>query len=162
MKKRWLIHAVVGILFGVVDFFYQGFMQNLSPLALQIVLIFGIWLVPAILVALPEVRATRSGWKAGLATMFSWTIAVIAYYLFMGIKLAFIGEPSRPEMHISNSAAPEFLANWQATLRFDILGGILEWAPLALVGGFLVGWAISKLFLGLNKPRSSQHLTPAD
>ena len=41
MKKRWLIYAVIGILFGVADFFYQGLMQNLSPLALQLALILG-------------------------------------------------------------------------------------------------------------------------
>lgn len=156
MKKRWLIYAVIGILFGVADFFYQGLMQNLSPLALQLALILGVWLVPAFLVALPEARATRSSWKAGLATMFSWSMAVLAYYLFMAIKLAYIGEPSRPEMHISNSAAPEFLANWQVVLRYDILGGIKEWAPLALVGGFLVGWAMGGLYLLWTKPRPSR------
>lgn len=152
MKIRWMIYAAVGILFGVLDFFFQQLVQTVNAFGLRNILILGIWLVPAFPVILHEARITRSRCKAGLACVITWSAAVISYYLWMGVILAFFNRSVRPELHISNSADPNFLLNWQQAFHYDILGGMIEWTPIALVGGFLVGLVVSTVYFARNKP----------
>ena len=158
-KRRWIIYAGIGFLFGVFDFFYQELMQGLTTATfIRVILIFGIWLVPAVPIILSEAWSSNSRWKAVLACMFTWIAAVVSYYLYMGVALAFFSLATRPELHVSNSAAPEFWLNWQSVFIYDVLGGMREWAPLAVVGGFIVGWVVSTAYLAWRKRRGEKGL----
>jgi len=65
MKRRWFIYFLIGIVFGVIDFYYHGFLSNFLGLQ-QItglwgrvawsVLSIGIWLVPIISIILHEAK----------------------------------------------------------------------------------------------------------
>ncbi len=160
MRRRWIVYAFIGILFGVFDFFYQGLLQvYLDSSIVRVILTFAIWLVPAIPVVLHEAWITASRWKASLACILTWSAAIVSYYLYMGVALAFFSFSTRPELHVSNSASPYFLSNWISVLRYDILGGMIEWAVLGVVGGFLVGWVVSALDLAWIKIRGGKGLT---
>jgi hypothetical protein len=78
---------VIGILFDVFDFFYQELMHvYIASSIARIILIFGIWLVPAIPVILYEARFTESRWKASLACVLTWSAAIVSYYLYTAKK----------------------------------------------------------------------------
>lgn len=145
-RKRWLLYGLIGVLFGLFDFYFQLIVQSDSSLVVRVIIIFGIWLVPLVPIALYEIKRSRSELKTALACAFTWSIAIIAYYLYMAVELIIIGKDSRPEMHFSNSHDPYYWSNLGQVLGNDMVGGILEWIPLALVGGGLLGLSIGFLY----------------
>ena len=153
MKKRWLIYLLIGVLFGIFDFYYQTWTQPLFPftpfgnIALMVAVL-SVWLVMVIPIAIREAKASRSVWLAAAASAFSWSVSIISYYLFMAVKLILIGQPGREEMHFSNRSDPYFWSNIKSVFIGDILAGIGEWILVALIGGCLVGlvagWIVLK------------------
>lgn len=100
--------------------------------------------------AIYETKISRSRVLSGLAGSSVWSISLVAYYLTNAVQLAFIGIPTRPELHISNHNAPFFWSNWKSILLYDVGGAIVEWIGFAVVGGFIVGFLVSSICL-LNK-----------
>ena len=145
-KKRWLVYALIGVLFGLFDYYFQQIAQSGTSLATRIMIIYGIWLVPLVPIALYEVKRSRSELKTALACAFTWSVAIIAYYLYMAIELIIIGKDTRPELHFSNSSDPYYWSNLGQVLGNDTGGGILEWITLALVCGGLLGLCIGFLY----------------
>ena len=165
MKRRWFSYIIIGILFGIFDFYYHGFLSNYfmrkqyfnSSLAGEIawlVLSIGIWLVPVVLIALYEVRISQSRVSSAWASSLIWCFAIIAYYLTNAVQLALLGVPTRLELHISNRSDPFFWNNWESVLWHDIVGAILEWMVVAVVGGFIIGFLISFIYLRLRETRN--------
>ena len=150
MKRRWFFYVLIGILFGIFDFFFQIWIYQIFPVgernAVMQIPIWGVWLLVAVPVAYHEVKTSRSVWLAAVSSVFVWSVSVVAYYLFMGIKLIFIGEASRAEMHISNHNAPYYWSNIKSFFAGDFLSGVGEWIVVALVGGSLVVLAVGFLF----------------
>lgn len=151
-KKRWLIYMLTGLLFGIFDYYYQQAL-NRSPVFSSLdtipwlTLVLGIWLVPVVPVILHEAERSRTLWAPAWASVLTWASAIVSYYLTNAAQLALTGVASRPEMHISNRMDPYFWSNWQSVFRYDILGGIREWLPVAVVGGFVVGVLMGFLYL---------------
>lgn len=165
MKRRWFIYIIIGIVFGVIDFYYHGFLANYlvrkqafnSSLAREIawlVLSIGIWLVLIIPIVLHEAKVSQSRVLSALASSLTWCASIISYYLTNAVQLAFIGLPTRPELHISNRRDPFFWGNWKSVFWYDIVGGIVEWAVVAVVGGFIIGFLISFIYLHLRETRN--------
>jgi hypothetical protein len=152
MKRRWFIYIVVGILFGVFDFYYPDFFPHLSfdsrfeGEIIGVVLTFGIWLVPIVPIILYEARVSRSRVLPAVASSLTWCISVIFYYVTNVVQLA-IGSPMQPDLRISNHKAPFFWVNWKNVLLSYILGHIFEWAVVAVVGGFIIGFLVSFIYL---------------
>jgi len=119
----------------------------------MIFIVLAVWLLLVVPIALREAKSSRSIWLVAVASAFTWTISVIAYYLFMAIKLFLIGEPGRAELHISNRDAPYYWSNFKNVLVGDVLGGISEWIVVSLVGGSLIGLLIG--FLALRPKKSA-------
>jgi hypothetical protein len=169
MKRRWLIYILIGIAFGVFDFYYHGFISNLPALQqfnsawngiAWIILSIGIWLVPIIPIILHEAKISHSPWLSALASTLIWCVSVAAYYLTNGFQLAFIGVPSRPEMHISNRNDAHFLTNWKELFFGDLVGGSLEWLVVAVVGGISIGFLLSFVYLRLKSSREVKTVPP--
>ena len=162
MKKRWFIYIMIGIGFGVFDFYYQGFIQNSFASRLlgeitMVMLILGIWLVPVIPIVLYETKVSQSRVMSALTCSLTWCISIISYYLFNAVQLAFLGFPTRPELHISNHGDPFFWENWKSVLWHDIFwGGIVEWSVVAVVGGLIVGFLVSFVYLRLRETRNAK------
>ncbi len=111
----------------------------------------GIWLLPIVPIALYEVRISRSRVRPALACSLTWCATITSYYLTNAVQLAFIGVPTRLEMHISNRLDPFFWDNWKSELLYDVGGSIVGWGVVALVGGFIIGFIISLIYLYLRK-----------
>ncbi len=50
MKKRWFIYIIIGVLFGVFDFYYQELTEGIdvTSYAMCFVVAWAIWLIPII------------------------------------------------------------------------------------------------------------------
>lgn len=159
MRRRWVIYLMIGTVFGVFDFFYLGALAQVFfpfgpagpiPPFLQ-VLNLGIWLIPVVPIALYEARLSRSRLRSAVASLSAWCAAIVAYYFTNAVQLAFLGLPSRQEMHISNHSSPHFWRNWVSEFQGSILGGIAEWIMVAVVGGAIVGFLTASIFLHTHK-----------
>lgn len=151
-QQRWFFYLLAGILFGIFDFYFQIWNRPwMLPGALRFVVVWGVWLVLLVPVALVESRISQSAWMAAAAGAFTWSVSIIAYYLFMGVKLVLIGEESRPEMHLSNRGDPYFWRNINSFFAGDFLSGVSEWLVVALVGGSLIGLLTGLVTLRLRR-----------
>jgi hypothetical protein len=168
MQRRWVVYLVIGTLFGVFDFVYLGFLSpwqqsfanspngQIIRLSIFFVLNLGIWLVPVVPIAVHESRVSRSRLRSAAAGLVVWCAAIVAYYLANAAQLAFWGLPTRMELHVSNYRNEWFWHNWANVLRGDILGGIVEWMAVAIVGGVAVGSLTASAYLRFNhRPQST-------
>lgn len=152
MKKRWFIYGVIGLLFGVFDFYFQIFVPGRIHLpVLEVLVIYGIWLVPLLPISFYEAKTSHSKKCSAFAGSFTWSLSILSYYLFLPVKLMLIGQASRQEMHISNYQEPWFWENIKSLFLGDVLGGILEWIGVAIVGGGLIGFLACVTFLFIQK-----------
>jgi len=168
MKRRWFIYIITGIMFGVFDFYYHGFLSNflglqqvtkLAGRIAWVVLSIGIWLVPIIPIILYEAKFSRSRVLSALASSLTWCASIISYYLTNAIQLAFLGFPTRPELHVSNHNDPFFFENWKSIILHDILEGIVEWSVVAVIGGIIIGFLISFIYLHLRETHQSKKVS---
>lgn len=165
MKNRWWMYILVGIAFGIFDFYYQIFLsdtlhlqqnQTLGGRIIWLITSVGIWLVPLIPIILHEAKVSRSTWLSDLASVVTWCSAVAAYYLTNGFKLAIVGVAGRPELHITNRTDPNFWVNWKSTFIGDLVGGSVEWLVVAVIGGTVIGLTVSNLYLRLKGIRPAK------
>jgi hypothetical protein len=162
LKKRWLVYTLIGIVFGVFDFYYQIFISNtfyahplrgLGRSLIEPILMIGIWLVPIIPIILHEARFSCSSWLSALASAFTWSTSVVAYYLTNAFQLAIVGVPSRLEMHISNRNDPYFWMNWRGVFLEDLVANNFEWIIVAVIGGTVIGFLLSFIYLRIKAVR---------
>lgn len=141
-------YMISGLFFGVFDFFYQQLIPiiTLSNKG-QFVAILGIWLIPILLAVINESNVSCSRLKGALAGMTVWSTAILSYYIMVPIKLIFIGQESRSELFISNYKDQFYWNNIKIILLNDVFSSILEWIFIALIGGLVVGFLISHLYL---------------
>lgn len=141
MKRRWAGYMAVGIVFGAFDFYYLGYLARFPGTIWRfVVLNLGVWLIPIIPVALYEARRSRSSRHSALAGIVTWCAAIVAYYLANAAHLAFVGVPGRSELHVSSYGSETFWTNWAAVFQGSILGGIMEWMMVAVIGGAIIGF----------------------
>lgn len=152
MKKRWLVYALIGILFGVFDFYYQEFTQSLITSRISwFVVAWSVWLVPATPIILYEVRISKSIIKSILATILTWIVSVLFYYMYIPIKLVFIGQATMSEFYISNYRSEYYYSNLKSLILGLITEDAPEWLAIAILGGIIVGFCVSFLYLRLRK-----------
>jgi hypothetical protein len=152
MKKRWLIYIIIGVLFGVFDFYYQEFTSGIvTSYAIWLIVTWGIWLVPAIPVTIYESKVSESIMMAALMNVLTWSVSVISYYMYMAFKLIFIGQTSMQFLHISHYRDQFYLSNLKSLFSGDVLDGISQWIGVAVVGGLIIGLLISYTYLRLRK-----------
>ena len=151
MKRRWLIYIVVGVLFGIFDFYYPTiflhftFDPHYGGQIIGFAFTFGVWLVPVIPIVLYEAQVSRSKLFPALASSLTWCISIIFYYVTNVFQLA-KGSSYQPWMRISNYRAPGFLSNWENELSVD-LTNTLEWVVFASIAGFIIGFLVSLIYL---------------
>ena len=152
MKKRWLIYVLIGVLFGVFDFYYQEFTQNLiTSTKIWFVVAWSVWLVPVIPIVLYEAKISKSLVKSVFANILVWSVSVISYYMYIPIKLVFIGQSTMLEFYISNYRSEFYLSNLKLLIWGLISEDAPEWLLVAILGGLIVGFCISFSYLRLRK-----------
>ncbi len=152
MKKRWLSYVLIGILFGVFDFYYQEFTQGIiNSTIVWFIVAWSVWLVPVIPIVLYETKISKSVVKSVLANILVWSVSVISYYMYIPIKLVFIGQSTMSEFYILNYKSEFYWSNLKDLVLGLISEDAPEWLVVAIFGGLIVGFCISFSYLRLRK-----------
>jgi len=152
MKKRWLIYVLIGMLFGVFDFYYQEFTQGIiTSTIVWFVVAWSVWLVPVIPIVLYEAKISESVVKPVFANILVWSVSVISYYMYIPIKLVFIGQSTMFDFYISNYKSQFYWSNLKSLIWGLISEDAPEWLVVAIFGGLIVGFGISFSYLRLRK-----------
>jgi hypothetical protein len=150
MKQRWWKYLLIGLAFGIADWLFlqrlafvtSGINADNLFIGLQLLIVaanWGIWLVPAIPAAIYEERQSQSLWRAGVACVIVWSAAIFSYYAFYTYLLLFDGIIHLEFMLYSNRQSPTYWEDFMPPFRRLIIGQVLEWIGIAIVGGAMVG-----------------------
>lgn len=157
--KRWYIYALVGLIFGVFDWFFVhwlsgGLGPNLgdNPLVIIPVILslhYGIWLLPIIPVVIYEAHKAASIKGPIFAGILTWCCAILSYYTYYAVLLSLGKLPHLAHLNIFGARYPGFWQEYRRMFMRIILVQILEWIPVAIIGGGIAGaffwWGMQKL-----------------
>jgi len=156
VKKRLHTYCLVGLTFGVIDWFYLDLLANFpwGPLGDKLIIVpiilslnFGIWLVPVLGVSIYEVHQSKSVRLSALSGMAIWACSILGYYTYYIALLSFWGLPHMEHMLINQEHHAEYWQDWFQTFKVVILYQFFEWIPVAIVGGGGIGYGVGKLVL---------------
>jgi len=146
--KRWLVYCLVGLFFGVADWYYLNALAHFSwgglgdsilVVPIIIALNYGIWLVPVVPVTLFEARSSSRIWNAVAAGILTWSAAMIGYYSFYAVLLSLGMLPHLESLNMFGRQGPDFWKEWWIVFRRVVLNQFFEWIIVAIVGGGIVG-----------------------
>lgn len=152
MHRRRLIAIALGIgcAFGVFDWYVPSLFQvQQMPIVANLIVIYGIWLLPAFSIVFFGIRQQLGAKTIALLVSLTWATAIIVYYSYYAALAALPGLPQLDELRLINRHAPQFAASWSFFLGATLLPQIGKWLPVALVGGGIVGYAATKAALSL-------------
>lgn len=96
--KRWYVYMLLGLGFGVLDWFYLDWLafsfgpslgsSSLLMIPLVLGMNYGIWLVPIIPAVIFESRKASGIKQPILAGILTWCSAIFSYYAFYSILLS--------------------------------------------------------------------------
>ncbi|HEU4324448.1 MAG TPA: hypothetical protein VFS21_14940 [Roseiflexaceae bacterium] len=138
--------AALGVAFGVLDWYVPQLLLGLNRHPVFPFLLYGVWLVVAVLAVLPAARRGEQPRVFGRIVLVVWTSAVLAYYSYYAALVALVGLPQLEQLHISQRNAEGFGERWWSLLQTTLLAGVLEWVPVALAGGYVVGWTLGAVW----------------
>jgi hypothetical protein len=154
--KRWYVYALIGLIFGIFDWFFLDWLAKdigpnlgensiiVTPIILG--LNYGIWLLPIIPVTIYESRLAKTIKNPIFAGMLTWSSAILSYYVFYAILLSLGRLPRLDHFNVFNQDFPEVRATYWRWFNSLILFQMFEWIPIAVVGGGLIGavvWCIT-------------------
>ncbi|NOK60318.1 MAG: hypothetical protein GFH27_549281n289 [Chloroflexi bacterium AL-W] len=156
--SNYLLLILTGIIFGVFDWHFTSFAASLtrSNILKSFVLIWGIWLVPAIPFALYVAKKTHSLLSSALAVVILWLAAIFAYYAYYTFQLAFIGLNQMEHLLVFGPRSELFWQDWSSTFQMLIMNQMTEWSIVAIIGGSIVGGVVGHIYLLYNRKLSSQ------
>lgn len=155
MNKRWLIYCLIGLVFGVVDWYYLDLLAHFSwgklgksPLVIPIIIAlnYGIWLVPVLPIAIYQVHRSKSARLSAVAGITVWSSAIFSYYTYYTALLAFWGLPHMDYLLVFGRRSPTFWRDWARVFQKIILSQFLEWIIIAVIGGGIVGLVASRVY----------------
>ncbi len=147
-KRRFFLYALIGLIFGMIDWFYLNWLAHISwgSLGESILVVpviigmnYGIWLVPITPVVIYEARHADRIIKPMLAGMLTWSCAIFSYYIYYAILLS-LGKLIHLE-HLNIFGDKNATFWWEYWHMFNgiILGQFLEWIIIAIIGGAIIG-----------------------
>ena len=168
-RNRWLIYILVGLGFGLVDWYVLAFLASATQnqaflrapgfvqLPLLVVLMsfnYGVWLIPAIPIAIFEMTHSHSLFRAAISAVSVWSMALLAYYAYYAFMLMFVGLPNMSFMLFANHPSPTYWADWWPPFKRVIVNQLVQWTGIAVVGGAIVGIASAYVTNIVSKWRS--------
>ncbi len=160
--KRWLFYFLAGVLFGVFDWFFTAKISlvwapnsdvsakiKAAAYAFNVI----IWFVPLVPVVVVEAWHAVRAKSAILAGMFTWGIAILAYYTTYAIQLSLGNVAGWEHLNILAGKENEFWTLYWEQFKRLILLQIAEWIWVALVGGAFFGWLA---FLSIDRKAQKQ------
>lgn len=173
MRNRWLIYSLVGLGFGIVDWYFLALLASLTqnhaflqapkyiqPLILLVLMTlnFGIWLIPVIPVAISEEKHSHSLRWAAISAILVWSMAIFSYYSYYAFLLMFVGLPNSDFMLFSNRYSASYWADWWPLFKRVIVDQFVEWIVIAVIGGAIVGFASAYVSNFVSKRREKKLL----
>lgn len=146
--RRWVIYALIGVCFGVIDWYVRETLKAVCPplgalgIIVGVPVMWGVWLLPALAVAYAELRASRRVALCSLAVALVWVAAIVSYHLFYGFLMAFDEASPLSLGYALGHLSSRGWADWGEITRTLTLGYIMRWGAVALVSGGAVGCAI--------------------
>jgi hypothetical protein len=157
-KKRWIFYILIGVSFGIFDWFYLDWLATgVAPrlienriIAILIITLmnYGIWLVPIIPVVIYEAKhapTIKGPIKAGILT---WCCALLSYYVLYAALLSLGKLPHMEGFYVFGEQFESFRVQYWMVLRNIVLFQLLEWLPIGIIGGGITGalawWIFSK------------------
>lgn len=140
------LFIVVGMLFGILDWYFPTEIQTktLNPL-LFIILQYVIWIAPAIIIAIITSVVYRNPKISAITVAFFWFSAVLSYYGYYAVLLAFPGLPQLEDLRIANIHGPYFWQSWRLLALGTFIPRLVAWGAIGMFGGAVIGWATGKL-----------------
>jgi hypothetical protein len=167
---RWTLYTLIGLGFGVIDWYYLDWLAfdfgrslTLSPILGIIVLValnYGIWLVPIIPVVIVESRKATKIKGPVLAGILTWCAAILSYYIYYGILLSLGKLPNMAYLNVFSRKYDGFWLDYWRKLKYLILAQVLEWLPIAIIGGAVLGALAWWIFH--RRRKSALEKTPLD
>jgi uncharacterized protein YqgC (DUF456 family) len=157
VRTRWVSYLLIGLLFGVVDWYFLDLLASImerlgnnadleEAIVLRLIIIavfislnYGIWLVPVIPAAIYEMRQSQSLRRAAAAAVLIWVAALFSYYAFYAVLYMFVGLPNLEFALFANRDAPTYWADWWPPFKRIIVDQFIEWVGVAVVGGTIIG-----------------------
>jgi hypothetical protein len=147
-KRRFLLYALIGLIFGIIDWFYLDWLAHISwgSLGESILVIpiiigmnYGIWLVPIIPVVIYEARHAQGISNPMLAGMLTWSCAIFSYYVYYAILLSLGKLIHLKHLNVFGEKNSAFWSEYWRMFNRLILGQFLEWIIIAIIGGAIAG-----------------------
>lgn len=146
--KRWHVYILIGLIFGIIDWFYldwlsRGLGPNLGEnpfivIPIIIGLNYGIWLVPIIPVVIYESRKADTVKGPILAGVLTWCCALFSYYTYYAVLLSLGKLPNLAHLNIFGVRYEGFWSEFGRMYMRVILLQFLEWLPVAVIGGSII------------------------
>ena len=147
-NHRFLLYSAVGLVFGVLDWFYLNWIAHISwgslgqsILVVPIILLmnYGIWLLPIIPVVIFEVRYANKIISPMLAGSLAWCCAIFSYYAYYAILLSLGKLIHFERFNIFGDKDETFWYYYWHMFNGIILSQFLEWIIIAIIGGGVIG-----------------------
>lgn len=147
--KRWHYYALIGLVFGIMDWVYLEWFPNSigptlgdNPLIVIPVIIglnYGIWLLPIIPVVIFESKKATSIKGPIFAGILTWCCAIFSYYTYYAILLS-LGKLIHLEgLNVFGEKPSGFWNEYIKMFNRIILWQFLAWIPIAIIGGGVIG-----------------------
>jgi len=159
MKKRWLFYFLAGLLFGALYWHYFSITAKLfndlgttvttGLFVLALLTYFGVWLIPAIVPAVIELRRSASSKRSVLAVVVVFVSAVLGYYLNYLTMLALVGLPNLEFLLVLQPHSPTLWQDWAGMFPQLILFKFIKWA----IAGAIIGAAMGLITNVFNTAR---------
>lgn len=151
---RFLIYGLIGLAFGVIDWFYLNALAHFSwgsfgnsILVVPVILLlnYGIWLVPVIPMGIYETKHFGTIKSAILSCCVAWVSAMVGYYgyyawLFVQGKL-----PMLEQVRLQGINDFAFWQENGALFQRVIINQFLEWTLIAIICGSTIGALIYRI-----------------
>lgn len=146
--KRFEIYLIVGLIFGVLDWYYLdglahfpwgSFGESFFVVPVILLMNYGIWLIPIVPVAWLESRASHQMLYPVLAGVLTWCSAIFSYYAYYTFLFALGRLPNLESLIIFGERYPGFWNDWWAVFQKIILNQFFEWIIIAVIGGGTIG-----------------------
>jgi len=174
MLKRWIIYILIGLVFGIIDWYFIDLLAYLNQtqrlnnfflgrsdvfrqlyVIVIVILNYGIWLVPAIPIAVIEMKHSGKLWKAAVAAVVVWSMALLSYYAYYAFLLMFVGLPNFDFMLFKNRLSATYWADWWPSFKRVIVNQFFEWFMVGLAGGTIIGVISAYLYSISSKKRKA-------
>ncbi len=153
-KHHIFFYAAIGLIFGVLDWFYLDWLAHLSwgalgqsmlVVPLILILNYGIWLVPVIPIAIYSARRADRIVTPVIAAVITWVCAMVGYYGFYALQLSLGKLPNLEHLNLFAEKYPGFWLDYWRMFNRVILSQFLEWSVIAVVCGSILGAIIYKI-----------------